>query len=179
MYMKITIGTNLQNIRALTLIEALIWFAIFAAVVAGVFSLYSNSRDANNASTTNKELSIIYSQTTQLFQHDDTTDLETVMALNLGIFPKSLKVTPDGVVSNVFGGTVTIIGRPPSGFTVIYTKIPAGDICSNIVAAQKNIGWDTVLSINYDSTYSIDKVATACGNNGTGIKNITLVKVQH
>lgn len=56
MYMKITIGTNLQNIRALTLIEALIWFAIFAAVVAGVFSLYSNSRDANNASTTNKEL---------------------------------------------------------------------------------------------------------------------------
>lgn len=112
-------------------------------------------------------MSIIYYQTTQLFQHDDTTDLETVMALNLGIFPKSLKVTPNGVVSNIFGGTVTIIGRPPSCFTVIYTKAPAGDICSNIVAAQKNIGWGTVSSVNYDFTYSIDKVATACRNNET------------
>ena len=72
----------------LTLIEALIWFAIFAAVVAGVFSLYSSSRNASNASTVNKELSTIFSQTEQLFASDDTSALaNNKIALQLGIFP--------------------------------------------------------------------------------------------
>lgn len=163
----------------LTLIEALIWFAIFAAVVAGVFALYSSSRNASNASTVNKELSTIFSQTEQLFASDDTASLNNLVGLQLGIFPNSLKVTDPtkGTMANVFGGTVTISGTSPSAFTVTYTNIPTGEVCSNIVRAQKAVGWDSGLAIPYGSKYAIKDVAAACGNNGGAAKSISFVRL--
>ena len=165
--------------QGLTLIEALIWFAIFAAVVAGVFALYSSSRNASNASTVNKELSTIFSQTEQLFASDDTSALaNNKIALQLGIFPNSLKVGTDGeTISNVFGGKVTLIGTSPSGFTVTYTNVPTGEVCSNIVRAQKAVGWDSGLAVPYGSKYTIDKIATACGDNGGKAKTLTFVRL--
>lgn len=173
------IKTN--NQKGLTLIEALIWFAIFAAVVAGIFALYSNSRDANNASTINKELSTIFSQTEQLYATDDTATLTNTVALQLGVFPGSVKVKGT-VVNNVFGGTITIKGDTPSGFNVAYTNIPTGDVCSNIIRAQKAVGWDTATvgsktPVTYNSTYSIDKVGAACGNAGSAAVTITFARL--
>ena len=163
--------------QGLTLIEALIWFAIFAAVVAGVFALYASSRNASNASTVNKELATIFSQTEQLFASDDTAGLTNTIGLQLGIFPNSLKVdTKTGAISNVFGGTVTLSGQAPSGFTVVYTNIPSGEVCSNIVRAQKAVGWDTGGGVAYDKDYSIAKVGTACGNNGSPAKPLTFIR---
>ena len=165
----------------LTLIEALIWFAIFAAVVAGVFSLYASSRNASNASTVNKELATIFSQTEQLFASDDTAGLNNTIGLQLGIFPKSLKVVTAGTttttISNVFGGTVTILGETPSKFTVTYTNIPSGEVCSNIVRAQKAVGWDSGLAVSYGSTYAIKDVAAACGDNGKTAKTLAFVRL--
>lgn len=167
----------------LTLIEALIWFAIFAAVVAGVFSLYASSRNASNASTVNKELATIFSQTEQLFASDDTAGLNNTIGLQLGIFPKSLKVVTAGTttttttISNVFGGTVTLSGQDPSGFTVVYTNIPSGEVCSNIVRAQKAVGWDTGLAVPYGSKYAIKDVAAACGNNGGKALTLEFVRL--
>lgn len=168
--------------KGLTLIEALIWFAIFAAVVAGIFALYSSSRNANNAATVNKELSTIFSQTEQLFASEDTKDLtDNKVALQLGIFPKSLKISTDGTtISNVFGGKVTLTGQTPSGFTVIYTNVPTGEVCTNIIRAQKAVGWDTAdtgTTVSYNSTYSINKVATACGDNGKKAISLTFVRL--
>ncbi|PAA30097.1 type 4 pilus major pilin [Pseudomonas fragi] len=165
--------------QGLTLIEALIWFAIFAAVVAGVFALYSSSRNASNASTVNKELSTIFSQTEQLFASDDTSALaNNKIALQLGIFPNSLKVGTDGeTISNVFGGKVTLIGTSPSGFTVTYTNVPTGEVCSNIVRAQKAVGWDSGLAIPYGSKYAIKDVAAACGNNGGKALTLAFVRL--
>lgn len=162
--------------QGLTLIEALIWFAIFAAVVAGIFALYSSSRNASNASTVNKELSTIFSQTEQLFASEDTADLDNTIALQLGIFPNSLKVS-GATVSNVFGGTVTIEGTTPSGFTVTYTNVPTGEVCSNIVRAQKAVGWDTGLAVPYGSKYAIKDVAAACGNNGGKALTLAFVRL--
>jgi type II secretory pathway pseudopilin PulG len=167
--------------QGLTLIEALIWFAIFAAVVAGIFALYSSTRNANNASTVNKELSTIFSQTEQLFASDDTATLTNIVGLQLGVFPKSVKVTDatKGTISNVFGGTVTLTGQTPSGFTVAYTNVPSGEVCSNIVRAQKAVGWDTAntgTSVSYNSSYSISAVSTACGANGGAAKTLTFVR---
>jgi len=160
--MKLNYKTKNQG---LTLIEALIWFAIFAAVVAGVFALYSSSRNASNASTVNKELSTIFTQTEQLYASDSTVGLNNTIGLQLGIFPKSLKVN-GATINNVFGGTVTITGAAPSSFTVTYTNIPSGEVCSNIVRAQKAVGWTSGLALPYNSTYTIAKVAAACGDNG-------------
>lgn len=170
-----------RNNSGLTLIEALIWFAIFAAVVAGVFALYSNSRDSNNASTVNKELSTIFSQTEQLFATEDTKDLDNTVGLQLGVFPNSVKVK-GAVISNVFGGTITVKGDTPSGFNVEYTNVPTGDVCSNIVRAQKAVGWDTATvaanaPVKYNSGYAIKNVATACGNAGSASVKITFARL--
>ena len=88
---------KLKN-QGLTLIEALIWFAIFGAVVAGVFTLYSSSRNASNASIVNKELSTIFSQTEQLYAYEHTQGLTNAVALQLGIVPQSLKVNGDIII---------------------------------------------------------------------------------
>lgn len=172
-----------SNNQGLTLIEALIWFAIFAAVVAGVFALYSSSRNASNASTVNKELSTIFSQTEQLFASDDTASLTNLIALQLGIFPASLKLTTPatGIMSNVFGGTVTITGTTPSAFTVVYTSIPSGEVCSSIIRSQKAVGWDTASVgakvVPYNSTYKIATVAGACGSNGGKVLTLTFKRL--
>lgn len=157
---------NKKNLAGLTLIEALIWFAIFAAVVAGVFALYSQSRNSSNASTVNKELSTIFAQTEQLFASEDTAQLTSggnTLAMNLGIYPSSLKTTKGSTdVQNVFGGKVTISGQTPSGFTVTYTNIPRGEVCANIVKAQKAVGWDSVIdgNVKYNEDYKISDVST-------------------
>ncbi len=175
--MKLNYKTKNQG---LTLIEALIWFAIFAAVVAGVFALYSSSRNASNASTVNKELSTIFSQTEQLYASDDTAALTNAIGLQLGIFPNSLKVN-GATINNVFGGTVTLTGQTPSGFTVVYTNIPSGEVCSNIVRAQKAVGWDSAsagaTAVPYNSTYKIATVAGACGSNGAAAKSVTFTRL--
>ncbi|NMY11307.1 MULTISPECIES: type 4 pilus major pilin [Pseudomonas] len=166
--------------NGLTLIEALIWFAIFAAVVAGIFALYSNARNASNSSTVNKELSTIFSQTEQLFASEDTKDLDKALALKMGVFPKSVKVSSSGVISNVFGGTIEITGQTPSGFTVTYTGVPSGEVCSNIVRAQKAVGWDTVEGkalATYDSTYSISQVGSVCGDNGGEVTDLVFIRL--
>lgn len=164
----------------LTLIEALIWFAIFAAVVAGVFALYSQSRNSSNASTVNKELSTIFAQTEQLFASEDTeqlTDGGNRLALNLGIYPSSLKSTSTGdVVQNVFGGEVSIAGDSPSGFSITYKNIPKGEVCANIVKSQKAVGWDSVGDVKYNEKYKISDVSTYCGANGSGTINLEFVR---
>lgn len=165
--------------QGLTLIEALIWFAIFAAVVAGVFALYSNSRNASNASTVNKELSTIFSQTEQLYATESTDGLGNADALKLGVFPKSVKVN-GSTINNVFGGTIVITGTAPSGFDVVYTNVPSGEVCSAIVRSQKAVGWDSVTTttgdVTYDATYKISDVATACGSNGGSSTTLTFTR---
>lgn len=171
---------NKKGLAGLTLIEALIWFAIFAAVVAGVFALYSQSRNSSNASTVNKELSTIFAQTEQLFASEDTAQLTgggNRLALNLGIYPSSLKTTSTGnTVQNVFGGEVTIAGESPSGFTITYTNIPKGEVCANIVKAQKAVGWDSVGDVKYNEEYKISDVSSYCGSNGSGVISLAFIR---
>lgn len=161
--------------QGLTLIEALIWFAIFGAVVAGVFTLYSSSRNASNASIVNKELSTIFSQTEQLYAYERTQGLTNAVALQLGIVPQSLKVNGD-IINNIFGGTVTIVGVSPSAFKVSYSHIPSGEVCANIVKSQKAVGWNSAnssgLKTLYDATYLISSVTITCGSNGEPARSV-------
>ncbi len=169
-----------KSIAGVTLVEALIWFAIAATIIYGVFSLYSQSRNASNAATVNKELSTIFSQTEQLFATEDTaqlTDGGNRLALNLGIYPKGLKSNSTGnTVQNVFGGDVTITGETPSGFTVTYDRIPTGEVCANIIRAQKAVGWDSVNGMNYDKDYKISDANTLCGPSGNGTLDLVFVR---
>lgn len=171
---------NNSDNTALTLIEALIWFAIFAAVIAGVFSLYSNSRSSNNASQINKEMVAIYTQTENLYTGGNTTGLSNILGLQMGIFPKSLKVidSTNGTINNIYGGVVLLKSDAPTGFNLTYEKIPKGTVCANIIKSQKNTGWDGINGsvIKYDSTYSINSISTICGENGSGNTQLTFEK---
>lgn len=175
------IFTNKNN-KGLTLIEALIWFAIFAAVVAGVFALYSKSRDTSLSSSANKEMSTMFAKLDDIFDKEDSTGLNTQLAYRLGAVPNTLKISNDGQsLKNSFGGAVNIVGLPPSGFLITYTSVPYGSVCSAIMIAQSKVGWDYMLDskgnkIVFDSTYKISKVADVCQLNGSGSFEFSLYK---
>ncbi|MBP5970811.1 type 4 pilus major pilin [Pseudomonas iridis] len=98
-------------------------------------------------------------------------------SLKLGIYPKSVKVSSDGSsISNVFGGTIDITGESPSSFTVTYTHVPNGEVCANIIRAQKAVGWDSVNTVTYDKDYTITDVVALCGSNGTGTIDLAFVR---
>lgn len=163
--------------QGLTLIEALIWFALFAAVVAGVFALYSNSRNASNISTINKELSVIFSTTESLFATEDVSQITNLMAYKLGIFPKSLKISNNGsTVKNILGGDVTIYGNGVSSFTVTYNGIPSGSICASIIRGQKSIGWESVNGMYYFEFSSVELATTLCGPDGMGTLDLAFTR---
>jgi hypothetical protein len=169
--------------NGLTLIEALIWFAVFAAVVAGVFSLYAKSRDESLASSVNREISTMFAKLDDISNKEDSTGLNPNLAYRLGAVPSTLKMSNDGyVLKNSFGGSVNIVGLPPSGFLVTYTNVPYGRICSAIMATQSKVGWNYMIDypegnkITFDSTYSINKVASVCKKNGSGSFEFSLYK---
>lgn len=169
-----------QKSQGLTLIEALIWFAIFAAVVAGVFALYSNSRDSNLASSTNKEMSSIYANLSSIFQSENTSVLTPQIAYQLGAIPSSVKVSDDGkTLKNAFGGAINIISIQPSGFGLTYTNVPYGTVCSAIMQSQRKVGWNYMIDtagnkITFDQTYSINQVGNVCKTDGSGSFQFTL-----
>lgn len=166
---------NKKN-TGLTLIEALIWFAIFAAVIAGVFSIYSSANDAKLASQTNKELSTIFSSVESLYATESTSGLTNIIGIQLGVFPKSMKIRNDetGIIDNSFGGQVALSGIAPSGFSLIYSKIPRGSICAELVRSQRKVGWEEVKIdgnsgvVKFNKTFDISNVAELCGTNGSG-----------
>jgi hypothetical protein len=165
--------------KGLTLIEALIWFAVFAAVVAGVFGLYSSSRNSSMLLDANKEIATIFTKANSLYASEGTASFGlnessagldiTPTLFNMGILPKTLKWNGTSLY-NRFGGDVKVFNRT-QGFVLIYSKIPTGSMCSNIISNQRKIGWDFVVigasnRVMYDSTYNVDSVANLCKGEG-------------
>jgi hypothetical protein len=165
---------NKKRTSGLTLIEGLIWFAIFAAVVAGTFQLYSKSRESVMIGNVNQEISTMFSKIDKLYEYESTASLNAKLAYDLGAVPKSVKaVSNQTVYKNQFGGDINIVGIAPAGFLITYTKIPYGKICAGIIAGQRQVGWNYVLDnqgnrVNYDENYTISKVAAACKTEGSG-----------
>lgn len=168
------------SIKALTLIESLIWFIIFSTIVVGVFALFSNSRDSNNSLQINKEIASIYTGIENLYTGGNTTGLSNVVGLQIGIFPKSVKIidSTNGTINNIYGGVILVKADAPTGFNLTYEKLPKGSVCANIIRGQKNIGWDAINGsiIKYDNTYSINSINKICGENGSGTTQLTFEK---
>lgn len=163
-----------------TLIEALIWFAIFATIVAAVFVFYSKSQTKNNSFLVNKQLSTIYREANNVFDNEPSNILNNLTAMQYGLVPKDMQIADasTGKFLNVFGGNVTIAGLNTTGFTVTYTKIPVGDACVNIVDNQKRLGWNNVNStIYYNDTYNMNSVASLCANGSNKTIDLTFNKI--
>jgi type II secretory pathway pseudopilin PulG len=173
---------NKIKTKGLTLIEALIWFAIFAAVVAGVFALYSKTRNSNMALRANQEISSMYAKLESIYATENSSTLNATIAYQLGVIPPTIKaVSNQTIFKNQFGGNVNITGLPPSGFMVTYTNVPYGDVCSTILSGQRKVGWNYMLDtagnrIDFDENYNIAKVSTVCKNNGDGSVEFSLYR---
>lgn len=179
---------NIKLKKGMTLIEALIWFFLAATVLVVIFMTYNSSRDENLSQDANKEIGIIFANGNALYQSsgtdsfglsEETAGIDvTASMLQMGIFPKSLKLK-DGELNNRFGGPVKFINRA-TGFVLVYSNVPTGKICLNLVDKQKKIGWDFAVvgnfaRVEYDNSYLISKAATACkGENGIKTGTIML-----
>lgn len=171
---------NKKSNSGLTLIEALIWFAIFAAVIAGAFALYSKARESIMVTSVNEEMSTMFSKLDRLFQVESTAPLNAKLAYDLGAIPSSIKaVNNNTVYKNRFGGDVNVVGIPPLGFLITYTSVPNGSVCAGIITGQRKVGWTYILDnkgnkITFDENYKISQVANACKTSGSGSVEFSL-----
>lgn len=168
------------KINGLTLIESLIWFAVFSAVMVGVFLLYSASKDKNNTIEMSKELTTIYLNIEQIFENEDTLGLNNDLSMKLGIYPKTTK-TKGTIAYNSFGGTINITGSNQKVFTVEYFGIPSGEICSNFVRSQKNTGWYLVnvngTIVYFGDQYKVSDILDGCWKNVDKSKVVSFVRI--
>lgn len=157
---------NKSKNKGLTLIESLIWFSIFAVVMVSVFVAYQLYKVKSDGVTAGKDLSTIYMNIDKFFGAEGTLGLDNELAMQLGVFPKHLKVKGNNVY-NVYGGTIVVNGSDQKTFTVTYFGIPSGASCTNLLLTQKNTGWYMANvsgeSVFFDSTFKMSTVSNACG----------------
>jgi Tfp pilus assembly protein PilE len=169
-----------NKIKGLTLIEALIWFAIFAAVVAGVFALYANTKEMNNSANVSKEITTTFAKVENVYATNVTTGLTNTIGLQLGVFPNTIKVIDSaaGTLNNVYGGKILLQADPPTGFNLTYEKVPKGPECASIIKSQKNVGWNSLNGsvLLFDESFSVAGVTSICGQKGTGNTQLTFEK---
>jgi len=156
--------------KGLTLIEALIWFALFAAVIYSAFVMYNHYKNEQKIYTVSKELETIYKKTEAMFALTTNDVLNTLPVtkqdfLDFGIYPTTLKVRTVANTTSAFG-PININYNGADGMQVNYTKIPKGEICSKIILSQKLIGWYKVNSLNYNSSLTPSSISSLCSGNG-------------
>lgn len=155
-------GLKLNNKQAgLTLIESLVVVGILLGIVAVALTLYGTVRDRLNVKNESENASVIYSQVVDLYSDEQTSTLANIsQAVEAGIIPKKMSITGANVVTDSWGGKVTIKGSGTTGFTLTFPKVPSGDVCINFVKNQKKVGWD---EFSIGSTKTVYSASTNAG----------------
>lgn len=159
-----------NNNKGLTLIEALIWFALFAAVIYSAFVMFNHYRNEQKIYNVSQELESIYKTTEAMFAlttNDDMNKLALTKQdlLDFGVYPKTLKVRTASNTTSAFG-PIDINYGGANGMAVNYTTIPRGEICSKIILSQKQVGWYKVGSLTYNDALTPTAVTNFCAGNG-------------
>jgi len=131
--------------KGLTLIEALIWFAVLSAIVFGVVVVYQNTQAKANITMETKNIQFIFAGLQDAKRDGLSNDLDNKMASSLGIIPRNLRKTSNGQLTNAWGGDVTIEYIDGEGYKLTYKNIPKED-CVSIINQQKNVGWGRIES---------------------------------
>lgn len=159
-----------KNNKALTLIEALIWFALLAALVFFAFISYNGYSKDQKIYTVDSELQHVYKKMNTLLYSTPKTDVAKFSItktdlIEFGVYPQNLKSTANGFTISVFG-KMHIAYKNGTGqeiYSVTYYEIPKGDVCSKIIISQKSVGWTRVNAL---AAANMGKPASIC--NGTG-----------
>ena len=154
-----------KNISGMTLIETLVVFSVGLVVIALALTVYRSVSNKMNVKNETENLSIIYTQTMDLFSEESTADLTNKVAIESGIIPDKMKIIGD-LVKNTWGGAVTVTGGVPSDLLVVYERVPKGGTCIDLVRNQRKVGWTDYKVgagdlIKYSAMKVID-LTTAC-----------------
>jgi type II secretory pathway pseudopilin PulG len=133
----------------LTLIEALIWFAVFSAILFSVMIIYKNSQAKANITLETKNIQFIFSGLQDAQKEGLSNDLNNETAANLGIIPRNIKKSSDGKFINSWGGDVVIEYVEGEGYRLTYKNVPEED-CVSLINQQKNVGWGKIESSTDD-----------------------------
>lgn len=167
--------------HGLTLIESLVVVGILLGIIAIALTLYGTVRDRLNVKNESENISFIFSQVSDLFSDEQTTDLDNELAVQSGIIPKKMKITGT-TVYNSWDGKVEIEGTGNNGFTLEYDRVPVADVCVNLVRNQRKVGWDSVkVGSSTEITYSGLKntaLASACNSSTSDYLTITFEKAE-
>ncbi|MBN3819072.1 pilus assembly protein [Paraburkholderia sp. Se-20369] len=154
--------------RGASLLESIAYLGVAAIVIVGAIALLGSAFSSANTNRLAEELNAIQTGTKKLYMGQVNNFGKDSMNANLiaaKVFPSTLPTSESNVVSNAWGGTVTVTGAGQT-FTVAYTNVPR-DVCINTLTAGGNwksvsIGKDPIL---YPVTPS---AATAnCADNAT------------
>lgn len=177
--MKITKRKN----NGLTLIEALIWFAISATAMMSAFAIYNSYRMNQQSYLVSTELNHIYKYMKSVINSSPKSPgiallLNKRSLMRLNVAPTTYKTRTSTKFESIFGITnITYNSNLTADerYSVEYQNIPQGKICSNIVLSQSQVGWTRVVingtELKYDQNYRAKNVADYC----KGKKTLTLV----
>lgn len=158
-----------------SILELLAVLAIAGVIVGGVLIGVGMVRDNNSIREQAEAIGTIYTNTTNLFSEDATDGLDLEQAINMGIFPKSLKVdTTSFTVTNQNNKGTVNLESEGDGFKLTWGGVKEGKVCLEIIKYQRKTGWDKIEgsvvaynSISGDNTTFIKDATDAC-KEGTG-----------
>lgn len=165
-----------NNQKGLTLIESLVVVGILLGIVAVALTLYGTVRDRLNVKNESENASIIYSQVVDLYSDEVTEGLDMTKAVDAGIVPKKMSII-NKVVTDSWGGVVTLVGKGTTKFTLTFPRVPAGDVCVSFIKNQKKVGWDSYKAgTGSEELYSASKNASIAGDckKTTGVDYVSI-----
>lgn len=158
--------------RGASLLESIAYLGVAAIVIVGAIALLGSAFSSANTNRLAEELNAIQTGTKKLYM-GQVNNYGNNVPLNANliaarVFPSTLPVN-GAVVSNAWGGTVTVTGSANGQtFTVAYTNVPR-DICINTLTAGGN--WRTVVTGQNAQAiqYPVSPTAAtaACADNAT------------
>lgn len=170
--------------NGITLVEALIWFAVSATAMMSAFAIYNNYRLNQLSYTTTTELNHIYKYMKTIINNTERVpndgsgiQLNQRALIRLNVTPLTFKTRTPTKTESIYGPASITYNQNTSDnerFSVTYQNVPQGKICSNVVLSQSQTGWTRVVigttELKYDNNYRAKSVADYC----KGKKSVTL-----
>ena len=145
--MKTNIFFNKNRQAGMTLIEASVWFVLFALVIAGALKMYTSVSSSQTTSAMTTDVIALRSAAQGLFSGSPggygaaATNLNSVL-ITANKIPASIKVS-GAVLTNEQQGTITITAAGPGSFTLVETALTA-DVCTGLLSNMASQGFTTI-----------------------------------
>jgi len=133
---------NLRKQNGASLLEGIAYLGIAALVVLGAVSLLSSASASAKANQTTNELVSIRTAVRKLYAgqaYPNSTSLLPILTAANAI-PSTLRVNGT-VVTNSWGGAVTVTGTTNTTFTIVYNSVPQ-DVCVSMLSGATD--WTNV-----------------------------------